>query len=129
MLVPAADVWRDRSAPLRRWTHHPQERLLAGLGRAARLFPDLEAALRVARPVELVLDTEGAHRFLTQAPVLEQAGYGILLPAWWREPQSLGLALEVRAPRRRSARCCATRPPTWRPSWTTGGGWRWAAGC
>jgi SNF2 family DNA or RNA helicase len=97
VLVPAADVWRDRAAPLRRWTHHPQERLLAGLGRAARLYPDLGAGLRVARPVELVLDTEGAHRFLTQAPVLEQAGFGILLPAWWRERQSLGLALEVRS--------------------------------
>jgi hypothetical protein len=95
-LVTAADVWRDRIAPLRRWTHHPQERLLAGLGRAARLYPDLDAGLRVARPAELVLDTEGAHRFLSHAAVLEQAGYGILLPAWWREPQSLGLALEVR---------------------------------
>jgi SNF2 family DNA or RNA helicase len=94
--VPAADVWRDRSAPLRRWTHHPQDRLLAGLGRAARLVPDLDAALRVARPADLVLDTEGAHRFLSQAPVLEQAGYGVLVPAWWRRPQSLGLALEVR---------------------------------
>jgi hypothetical protein len=95
VLVPASDVWRDRHAPLRRWTHHPQERLLAGLGRAARLLPDLDAALRVARPIELVLDTAGAHRFLTHAAVLEQAGYGILVPAWWREPQSLGLALEV----------------------------------
>ncbi|WP_308016495.1 DEAD/DEAH box helicase [Jidongwangia harbinensis] len=95
LLVPAADVWRDRSAPLRRWTHHPQDRLLAGLGRAARLVPDLDAALRVARPADLVLDTEGAHRFLSQAAVLEQAGYGVLVPAWWRRPQSLGLALEV----------------------------------
>ena len=96
VLVPAADVWRDLSAPLRRWTHHPQERLLAGLGRAARLFPELEAGLRVARPVELLLDTEGAHRFLSQAAVLEQAGYGILLPAWWRQPSRLGLALDIR---------------------------------
>jgi SNF2 family DNA or RNA helicase len=97
LLVPAAEVWRDRTAPLRRWTHHPQERLLAGLGRAARLLPGLDAALHVARPVDQVLDTAGAHRFLTAAPVLEEAGYGILLPAWWRERQSLGLALEVRA--------------------------------
>ncbi len=97
VLVPAADVWRDAAAPLRRWTHHPQERLLAGLGRAARLHPDLEAGLRVARPTELVFDTEGAHAFLARAPVLEQAGYGILVPSWWRQPRSLGLALDVRA--------------------------------
>ena len=97
VLVPAAEVWRDRTAPLRRWTHHPQERLLAGLGRAARLFADLEAGLRVARPAQLLLDTEGAHRFLSHAAVLDQAGFGVLLPAWWREPQRLGLALEVRS--------------------------------
>jgi len=97
VLVPAADVWRDRAAPLRRWTHHPQERLLAGLGRAARLYPALDAALRMARPADLLLDTAGAHRFLSHAAVLEQAGYGVMVPAWWREPNSLGLALEVRS--------------------------------
>ncbi|MFI5493763.1 DEAD/DEAH box helicase [Actinoplanes sp. NPDC051859] len=98
LLVAAADVWRDAVAPLRRWTHRPQERLIAGLGRAARLFGELDAALRMPRPVELVLDTEGAHRFLGQAAVLDQAGFGVLLPAWWREPQRLGLALDVRSP-------------------------------
>ncbi|MET0495016.1 MAG: DEAD/DEAH box helicase [Actinoplanes sp.] len=96
LLVTATDVWRDRSAPLRRWTHHPHERLLAGLGRARRLYGDLDAALRVSRPAELVLDTEGAHRFLSHAAILEQAGYGVLLPSWWREPQRLGLSFEVR---------------------------------
>ncbi|MEV8503468.1 DEAD/DEAH box helicase [Actinoplanes sp. NPDC051475] len=98
LLVPAADVWRDAVAPLRRWTHRPQERLIAGLGRAARLFGELDVVLRLARPAELVLDTEGAYRFLGQAEVLEQAGFGVMLPAWWREPQRLGLALDVRTP-------------------------------
>ncbi|SDS29245.1 DEAD/DEAH box helicase [Actinoplanes derwentensis] len=96
VLVPAAEVWRDRSAPLRRWTSHPQERLLAGLGRAARLYPDLGEALRQVRPVQMLLDTEGAHRFLSHAALLEEAGYGVLLPAWWRRRPSLGLSLEVR---------------------------------
>ncbi len=95
-LVTAADIWRDQYAPLRRWTGHPQERLLGGLGRAARLYPDLDAALHVPRPVDLVLDTEQAHRFLSHAAVLEQAGYGVLLPSGWREPQRLGFALQVR---------------------------------
>jgi hypothetical protein len=96
-LVPAAHVWRDQAAPLRRWTHHPQERLLTGLGRAARLYPDLVPALRVARPDEMLLDTAGAYAFLSHAADLEQAGFGVLVPAWWRTPQPLGLALEVRA--------------------------------
>ncbi|GIE31223.1 helicase HelZ [Actinoplanes italicus] len=96
VLVPAADVWLDRSAPLRRWTAHPQERLLAGLGRAARLYPDLAEALRGTHPGQMLLDTEGAHRFLSHAALLEEAGYGVLLPAWWRRRPSLGLSLEVR---------------------------------
>ena len=95
-LVTAADIWRDQYAPLRRWTRQPQERLLGGLGRAARLYPDLEAALRVPRPIDMVLDTAEAHRFLAHAAVLEEAGYGVLLPSWWRGPSGLGLALEVR---------------------------------
>jgi superfamily II DNA or RNA helicase len=96
-LVTAADIWRDQYAPLRRWTRHPQERLLGGLGRAARLYPDLDTALRVPRPVDMVLDNEQAHRFLSQAGLLEEAGYGVLLPTWWRDRPSLGLALNVRA--------------------------------
>ncbi|MFI5891538.1 DEAD/DEAH box helicase [Actinoplanes sp. NPDC051513] len=95
-LVTAADIWRDEYAPLRRWTRHPQERLLGGLGRAARLYPELRAALRVPRPIDMVLDTAEAHTFLSQAAVLEEAGYGVLLPTWWRERQGLGLALELR---------------------------------
>jgi SNF2 family DNA or RNA helicase len=95
-LVTAADLWQDRYAPLSRWTRHPQERLLGGLGRAARLYPDLGAALRVPRPVDMVLDTAEAHRFLSHAEVLAEAGYGVLLPTWWRDRQSLGLSLEVR---------------------------------
>ena len=95
-LVTAADIWRDEYAPLRRWTRHPQERLLGGLGRAARLHPDLDAALNVPRPVDMVLDTAEAHAFLSRAAALEEAGYGVLLPAWWRERQSLGLGLELR---------------------------------
>ncbi|MEV6843108.1 DEAD/DEAH box helicase [Actinoplanes sp. NPDC051411] len=95
-LVTAADIWQDQYAPLRRWTRHPQERLLGGLGRAARLYPDLDAALHVPRPVDMVLDTEEAHRFLGQAAALEEAGYGVLLPRWWRERRGLGLSFEVR---------------------------------
>lgn len=98
VLVPAAEVWRDRSAPLRRWTAHPQERLLAGLGRATRLYPDLAESLRQVHPGEMILDTEGAHRFLSHASLLEEAGYGVLLPAWWRRRPSLGLSLRVRGP-------------------------------
>jgi SNF2-related domain/SNF2 Helicase protein/Helicase conserved C-terminal domain len=96
LLVPAAEVWRDPASPLLRWVDYPQEALLAGLGRASRLYPDLEHALRTPHPTEVRLDTAGAHRFLTHAEVLVEAGFGVLLPAAWQRRQELGLTLTLR---------------------------------
>jgi len=53
------------------------DELLAGLGAAARLFGELEDALRAAAPVMVELDTPGAFRFLTETgPLLAGAGFG-----------------------------------------------------
>ncbi|GGL98055.1 DEAD/DEAH box helicase [Micromonospora yangpuensis] len=74
-----------------------EELLLAELGRASRLWPELDGALRTAAPQGLDLDTEGAHRFLREgAPVLHAAGFGVLLPGWWRRP-SARLGARLRA--------------------------------
>ena len=89
LLVPAGLVWRERSSTLHylnRRFDNPQERLLAGLGQAARLFPPLEASLRTARPEVCLLDTEQAYTFLREAaPLLEQSGFGVLVPQWWKK--------------------------------------------
>ena len=89
LLVPAGLVWRERGSTLRyldRRFDNPQERLLAGLGQAARLFPSLEASLRTARPEICELDTEQAYAFLREAaPLLEQSGFGVLVPQWWKK--------------------------------------------
>src|SRR4030095_10180336 len=96
-----ARVWRARGslAVAAGQVEQPQERLLADLGRAVRLYPELERALGQRRPVALELDTEGAHRFLrSAAPLLAQAGFGVLTPAWWRtRPARLGLKLNAEA--------------------------------
>ncbi|HEV8652376.1 MAG TPA: DEAD/DEAH box helicase, partial [Actinomycetes bacterium] len=86
LLVPAAEVWRAAGTltTLARRVERPQELLLADLGRAMRLYPELERALRSARPAALALDAGGAHRFLRDAaPLLAQTGFGVLLPSWW----------------------------------------------
>jgi SNF2 family DNA or RNA helicase len=97
LLMPATDVWAG--APGTRLVagiKHPEEELLAGLGRAARLFPAVDQALRSAAPAEAVLDTEGAFGFLKQsAPLLSGAGFGVLLPDWVRKSK-LGLKLTTR---------------------------------
>ncbi|MEU0550080.1 DEAD/DEAH box helicase [Micromonospora sp. NPDC005979] len=94
--VDAADVWRAHPAGR---TGSPQETLLAELGRASRLWPDLDAALRTAAPEAMELDVEGAHRFLSEgAPVLHAAGFGVLLPSWWQRPSArLGARLRARS--------------------------------
>ncbi|GAA0739366.1 DEAD/DEAH box helicase family protein [Dactylosporangium roseum] len=96
LLVPAEAVWRDGASPLFRWADYPQDVLLADLGRAGRLWPDLDEALHTPRPTGMRLDVVGAHRFLTHATVLEEAGFGVLLPAQWQRRQDLGLTLTVR---------------------------------
>ena len=101
LLVPAAEVWRARGAlkVLRRTVEQPQERLLEDLGRAHRLVPGLEPALRGARPTGMAMDAEGAYRFLREgAPLLAQAGFGVRVPPWWDAPAArLGVKLRARS--------------------------------
>ena len=79
--LPASDVWRvkGRLASFARVLDDPHERLLADLGRASRLSPELEEALQVAKPVELSLDVQAAYRFLQESvPLLAEAGFGVI---------------------------------------------------
>ena len=80
---------------LGRLIEDPQERLLGGLGHALRLWPDLEPALHEVAPTDVALDTDAAFRFLRDAvPALEQAGFGVLSPAWWDKRLRLKLTAE-----------------------------------
>lgn len=85
LLIPLAEVWqRPQRRTLQQLVGAPREQVLAELGRAAGLAPEIEAGLKTAHPWGYALDVTGAHTFLTeQAWLLEQAGFGLLLPAWW----------------------------------------------
>ena len=102
LVVDAGQVWRAKGAlrALARHVTDPQETLLGELGRAVRLYPDVEGALRTAKPSSLTLDVDGAHRFLSEAaPILLAAGFGVLLPSWWTNPSMrLGAKLSVSTP-------------------------------
>ena len=98
LLVPAEQAW-NADGSLRRWLDRPEELLLAELGRASRIYPELVPALRTARPCDLFLDTEGAYHFLsTAAALLDEAGFGVLVPSWWDRRRKLGLALSAYTP-------------------------------
>jgi non-specific serine/threonine protein kinase len=114
LLVPAEEVWRAGGTlvAFERVVEQPQERLLAELGRACRLCPELDAALAAARPTELALDAAGAYRFLREdATLLAHSGFGVLVPPWWHEPQArLGLRLRARPAGAAGAAVAASGP-------------------
>ncbi|MGW2376925.1 SNF2-related protein [Kitasatospora sp. NPDC001683] len=77
----------------------PTEVLVAELTRAAHRWPVLDGLRHRSRPCALTLDRSGALEFLrTAAPALAEAGFGVLLPAWWRRRPRLGLALRATTP-------------------------------
>ncbi len=101
LIVPAEKVWTERSSTLtflKRKFENPQERLLADLGKASRLFPAIEESLKAAHPQQLELNTEQAYTFLREsAPLLEQSGFGVLVPPWWQKPTArVGVKLKVK---------------------------------
>ena len=102
LLIPAGEVWKKTRGVLThlgRRFEQPQEKLLAGLGYAARLFPPISESLKSKRPTELVVDTSGAYTFLREtAPILEGAGFGILIPSWWNKKGSrLGVKVKMKS--------------------------------
>ncbi|MDD4162232.1 MAG: DEAD/DEAH box helicase, partial [Methanothrix sp.] len=107
--VPAKEVWQTRSRALtflKKRLKNPQEQLLADLGKASRVFPLMEKCLESARPTGLEMQTEEAYTFLREsAPLLEQNGFGVLLPSWWDRPGSrLGIKLLLKGAVKREGR-------------------------
>ncbi len=99
--VPAAQIWQEAGSTLtllNRRLLQPQERLLSGLAKAARLFAPLEQTLRAACPSSVALTTPEAYTFLREAaPLLEQSGFGILTPPWWQKrTAALGVRLKLK---------------------------------
>ena len=73
LIVQAEEVWRLRGnvlTQLGKRFEQPQEKLLAGLGYAARLFPPLLTSLQAKQPTGVELSTNEAYTFLRQAAPL-----------------------------------------------------------
>jgi SNF2 family DNA or RNA helicase len=100
LLIPAEVVWKGsgrEAAILGRDGFRPREYLLSALGQAAKLSPRIEASLKAAAPAGYDLDASGAYEFLSEkAGPLEQAGFGVFLPAWWTR-KGTKLRLSARA--------------------------------
>jgi SNF2 family DNA or RNA helicase len=108
LLIPAEEVWKQTKGVFTHLGHRfeqPQEKLLTGLGYAARLFPPITESLKSKLPTELAVDTGGAYTFLREAaPLLEGAGFGILIPPWWNKKGSrLGVKIKLKSKREQGA--------------------------
>ncbi len=103
LFIPAKAVWKkelDTLGKLGQRFEGAHELLLTGLGYTARLFEPLKKALQSAAPEKATLNGEQAFDFLRNtAPLLEQSGFGVLVPSWWTRPSSqLGLKLRFSSP-------------------------------
>jgi len=111
LLVPSELVWSKRTNSMTvmgKRFDAPQEKLLAGLGYAARHFDPIIESLHNRYPTSVQLDTETAYSFLREAaPILKEAGFGLLTPPWWNQRGSrLGVRLRLlpqTAPKRTGA--------------------------
>ena len=102
LLIPAGVVWKETKASLKilgRIFENPQERLLADLGRACSLFFPVRESLESAAPSGCALTAGESYLFLREAvPLLEESGFGVLVPAWWQQsggPRA-GIKIKVR---------------------------------
>lgn len=98
--IGAREVWQAQPGTLRmgnRRVDQPQERMRAGLAAAARVFEPIGRSLRSATPESVTLTTDEAYRFLREAgPLLENSGFGVVLPEWWNSDRRTGLGLRLR---------------------------------
>jgi SNF2 family DNA or RNA helicase len=100
LLIPAEDAWqgkKNETSLFRQREVDVKEYLLSSFGQAAGICRKIEQSLKTSQPSGYELDAAGAHQFLTEKALeLEQAGFGVLLPAWWTR-KGTKLQLHARA--------------------------------
>ncbi|MCG8364564.1 MAG: SNF2-related protein, partial [Pseudanabaenales cyanobacterium] len=110
-LIESATIWRhpvDQLNHQGRLLDHPQESLLAGLGRAARLYDPIKESLKQQQPQSCQLDPIQAYQFIKSiAWRLQDNGFGIVLPPNLANQEEgggtsrLGLKIAAKAPSRK----------------------------
>ncbi|HEY9887354.1 MAG TPA: DEAD/DEAH box helicase, partial [Candidatus Obscuribacterales bacterium] len=86
--IALLDFWRLRGAQQRelrkQFGDEFEQHLLLHLGYAARIYPRFWDGLETDEPVGIFVDLDTAFNFLKEAAwVLEDAGYKVIVPAWW----------------------------------------------
>ncbi|QUY40702.1 DEAD/DEAH box helicase [Acaryochloris marina] len=75
-----------------------EQHLLLGLGYAARIYPQLWQGLETDQPIGIPLEIGAALDFLQESAwVLENAGYKVIVPAWWTPKGRQRAKIKLRA--------------------------------
>jgi SNF2 family DNA or RNA helicase len=100
LLIDVDEFWNNSATAfvaLGKKFDRPGEKILTGLGYAARLCPSLLPSLQTSHPNGHQFNTSEAYHFLRESvPLLSQAGFGVLSPPWWNQRGArLGVRLRV----------------------------------
>lgn len=103
-----ADYWSADAAERRRLRSRLgddfETRVLLDLGLAARVAPRLWDGLDTAAPQGVALDVDAAFAFLKESAwVLEDAGFKVIVPAWWTPQGRRRVRIRLRASAGRKA--------------------------
>ncbi len=104
LLVPLEEIWSAHDSVTRvlgRRFERPHEFALASLAQAGHICAPIERSLVQMRPTGCDLTGAEAYQFLRESlPRLEEAGFGVLAPAWWKrapaKPVKPSLKLRLR---------------------------------
>ena len=110
-----ADYWAasksERATHRSRFGADFEQHLLLNLGLAARMVPMLWGGLDSAEPQSVALDLDGAFGFLKESAwVLEDAGYSVIVPAWWTPKGRQRVKLRLRPSSGKAAASTGSNP-------------------
>ena len=84
--ISLAEFWQQRrqKQTRQRLGENFEQHLLLNLGYAARIYPKFWEGLDTDKPEGIAVDLDTAFTFLKESAwVLEDAGYKVIVPAWW----------------------------------------------
>src|SRR3989440_2175517 len=95
---------RDRAEVARPFGQDFEKNLLLAMGYAARIYPTIWSGMATDRPTGCILTMDEAFGFLKESAwVLDEAGYAVIVPAWWtpdgRRRTKVRLKTSARSPK------------------------------
>ncbi|MEB3231342.1 MAG: DEAD/DEAH box helicase [Leptolyngbyaceae bacterium] len=100
--ISLAEFWQAAGKKLATYRkqlgHNFEQELLINLGYAARIYDKIWQGMETDKPVGITVNLDTAFNFLKEAAwILEDAGYKIIIPAWWTPKGRQKAKIKLRA--------------------------------